>query len=141
MIFETAVDVDATPTAVWEVLADVEKWPEWTTTMTSLTIQGGKSLAAGSVVRVDQPKIGPNDYLVTEFVPGASFTWSATTLGMVQTAEHVVAARDGGGSTVRLTFRMSGPMSGLVGRMAGKTVREYLATEAAGLKARAEATA
>jgi uncharacterized protein YndB with AHSA1/START domain len=34
MRYEIEVDIDSTPEAVWAVLADVERWPEWTPSMT-----------------------------------------------------------------------------------------------------------
>jgi carbon monoxide dehydrogenase subunit G len=34
MRYETQVAIHATPEAVWAVLAEVERWPEWTPSMT-----------------------------------------------------------------------------------------------------------
>ena len=88
-----------------------------------------------------QPKLPPTEYVVTEFSPGRSFTWVATSPGVRVTAQHHVEARPDGGSRVRLAVEQAGPIGKVVGRLFLKGLTErYLATEAAGLKARSEGT-
>ena len=36
MRFQVTEEIDAAPEQVWAVLADVERWPDWTPTMTSV---------------------------------------------------------------------------------------------------------
>ena len=52
----TSVDVDASPARVWEVMADVGRWPEWTASMTSVELLGD-ALDVGAHVRIRQPKL------------------------------------------------------------------------------------
>ncbi|MDT0214701.1 SRPBCC family protein [Rothia sp. ARF10] len=136
----TEIDIDAPPARVWEVMSDVERWPEWTETVTSVTRLDADSLGVGSRVRVEQPKLPPTEYVVTELDPGAGFTWVATGPGVRTTARHRISAA-GSGSRVRLSVEQSGPVGAVMGRLFFKRLTDrYLATEAAGLKARCEGT-
>ncbi|WP_147067370.1 SRPBCC family protein [Knoellia locipacati] len=141
----TEVEIHASPERVWEVLSDVERWPEWTETVTTVTRLDAESLGLGSRVRVEQPRLPPTEYVVTELDPGAGFTWVATGPGVRTTARHRIVAGTGAGAggsvRVRLTVRQAGPLGTVMGRLFFKRLTErYLATEAAGLKARCEAT-
>lgn len=136
----TEIDIDAPPARVWAVMSDVERWPEWTETVTSVTRFDADSLGLGSRVRVEQPKLPPTEYVVTELDPGAGFTWVATGPGVRTTARHRISAA-GSGSRVRLSVEQSGPVGAVMGRLFFKRLTDrYLATEAAGLKARCEGT-
>jgi uncharacterized protein YndB with AHSA1/START domain len=143
----TEVEIHASPERVWEVLSDVERWPEWTETVTRVTRldtdTDTDSLGLGSRVRVEQPKLPPTEYVVTELDPGAGFTWVATGTGVRTTARHRIeaGAGTGGGVRVRLSVRQAGPLGVVMGRLFFTRLTDrYLATEAAGLKVRCEAT-
>ena len=134
------IDINATPARVWEVMSDVERWPEWTETVTSVTRLDADALGLGSRVRVEQPKLPPTEYVVTELDPGAGFTWVATGPGVRTTARHRIAATgSGSGSRVRLSVEQAGPVGTVMGRLFFRRLTDrYLATEAAGLRARSE---
>ncbi|MFZ0140676.1 MAG: SRPBCC family protein [Aeromicrobium sp.] len=135
------VDIDAAPERVWDVMTDVETWPEWTDTVTSVTRLDEGPLKLDSKASIVQPKLPPTEYVVTEFSPGRSFTWVATSPGVRVTAWHGVEARSDGGTRVRLGVEQAGPLGKVIGRLFFKGLTErYLATEAAGLKARSEGT-
>lgn len=135
----TQVDIDASPERVWAVMSDVERWPEWTDTVTAVTRLDADSLGLGSRVRVEQPKLPPTEYVVTEFDPGEGFTWVATGPGVRTTARHRIEPLGGSGSRVRLSVEQSGPVGRVMGRLFFTRLTDrYLATEAAGLKARSE---
>ena len=36
MQFETTVEINATPEQVWNTLIEVERWPEWTASITKI---------------------------------------------------------------------------------------------------------
>ena len=134
------VDIDATIERVWEVLSDVELWPEWADTVTSVTRLDADPFGLGSRVKVEQPKLPPTEYLVTEFHDGRGFTWVATAPGVRTTARHSIESPPSGGTRVRLSVEQGGPLGKVMGRLFFKGLTDrYLAAEAAGLKARSEA--
>lgn len=133
------VQIDAPPEHVWEVLTDVERWPEWTETVTSVTRLDEGPLTTNARARVEQPKLPPTEYVVTELSPGQSFTWVATSPGVRVIARHDVESSPRGGTRVRLSVEQAGPLGKVMGRLFFKGLTDrYLAAEAAGLKARSE---
>jgi uncharacterized membrane protein len=136
------VEIDAPPKRVWEVLTDVERWPEWAETVTSVTRLEEGPLTLNSRARIEQPKLPSTEYVVTELSPRASFTWVARGPGVRTIARHDVESLPHGGTRVRLSVEQAGPLGKVIGRLffQGLTNR-YLAAEAAGMKARSEGTA
>ncbi|MGA9747429.1 MAG: SRPBCC family protein [Nocardioides sp.] len=135
------VEIDARPQRVWEVLTDVERWPEWAETVTSVTRLDEGPLTVNSRARIEQPKLPPTQYVVTELSPGASFTWMATSPGVRTIARHEVEPLPRGRTRLRLGVEQAGPLGRVMGRLFFKRLTErYLAAEAAGLKARSEGT-
>ena len=135
------VEIDAAPERVWDVMTDVERWPEWTETVTSVTRLDEGPLRLDSRARLEQPKLPPTEYVVTELSPGRSFTWVATSPGVRTTARHDVEALPNGGTRVRLGVEQAGPLGKVMGRLFFKGLTDrYLAAEAAGLKVRSEGT-
>jgi hypothetical protein len=116
---------------------DVERWPEWTASMSSVQLVAGGPLLLGSRVRVRQPRLPATTWTVTELVPGESFTWVASGPGFTTTASHRIAP-SASGSDVTLAVDQTGPLGVLVGRLTARLTRRYLTMEAEGLRARAE---
>ncbi|MET1004968.1 MAG: SRPBCC family protein [Propionibacteriaceae bacterium] len=136
MNYEKTVRVAATAGQVWSVWANLNRWPDWTASMTSVDLLGGP-LREGAQVRIRQPRLAPATWTVDALVPGSSFSWSTAALGVKTTAEHrVVPVPDG--AEVTLTVRQTGPLAPLVGLLLGRRVRRYVDTEAAGVKKAAE---
>ena len=133
MRHEVTTTIDAPADLVWRTVKDIEKWPEWTPTMTEIRLRGD-DLHAGSVASVRQPKQPARSWTVTELTDGRSFTWASTGRGLRMSADHVVA-EEGGRTTVLLTFSLAGPMAPLTSLLAGKLIRRAVDTEAASLKA------
>ncbi len=134
----TSIDVDAPPERVWAVLVDVERWPEWTESVTSTRPLDAGPLAVGSRVEVSQPRIPTGTYTVTALEPGRAFTWEQRQPGSTVSAHHECTALPDGGTRVELVVVMGGAVGRLVGRVYRKLTERYLEMEAAGLKARAE---
>jgi uncharacterized membrane protein len=133
MRHETTTTITAPADLVWRTVADVEDWPTWTPTMTSVTREDVGDLRKGSVAQVRQPKQPARTWTVTGLVPGRSFTWESTGRGLRLSADHTVSTADGA-TVVELTFTLSGPLAPLAKLLAGKAIREAVNTEAASLK-------
>lgn len=131
------VSIDAPPDKVFAVLKDVERWPEWTSTMLSVKRRESGPFVLGSTAEVRQPKLRPSVWQVTGIEEGRNFTWTTRSPGVRMQAGHRVE-RDGSGSRVVLSFEMSGVMAPLVSGLYGRLIDEYVSTEAQGLKKRCE---
>ena len=138
--FSISVDVQAPPSAVWGVMSDVERWHEWTASITRVTRLDPGPLAIGARAHVLQPKLRPADFIVTEFEPGRQFTWVTHSPGIMATARHSVEPV-AGGTRARLSVQYDGLLAAPVAWLFGRLTNEYLALEAAGLKKRSEAQA
>ncbi|WP_406830256.1 SRPBCC family protein [Pedococcus sp. KACC 23699] len=132
------IDITAPVERVWAVLSDVERWSEWTDTVRWVRRLDDGPLRTGSCAKISQPKIPTVDYVVTELEPGTSFTWVSGGAAARTTARHVLEPLPGGGTHVTLSIEQTGWLGSLVGRLYRGITDRYLATEAAGLKARSE---
>jgi uncharacterized membrane protein len=139
MRFRTQVDIDAGAEVVWRVLADVESWPKWTASVSSVEWLQGGGVAVGSSARVVQPKLKAAVYTVTECEPGKSFTWEMKAAGVTVRAGHELEDLGGGRTRMVLSVEQTGVLSGPIEVVYGKRARQYVAMEAEGLKKAAEA--
>jgi uncharacterized protein YndB with AHSA1/START domain len=135
--FEYSIDINAAPERVWAVMTDVERWPEWTASMSEVRLVEGDRLALGARVRVRQPRLPASMLEVTELEPGRGFTWRAASPGVNFVGKHEIASV-GTGVTVTLSAQFSGPLAGIVGLFTSGMTRRYVKMEAEGLKRRSE---
>ena len=138
MITEDSVEIDATAQLVWEVFSDVERWPEWTASVTSLIGLDGPALAIGRRFAIKQPGMQKLVWRATEIDPGSSWTWVQRSPGVLVSARHDVIARPGGRTLVRQQLDQRGVLGAFVGRLMVKKTKRFLELEARGLKARSE---
>jgi uncharacterized membrane protein len=139
MRFESSVHIEASPARVYEVFSDVERWPEWTASITSVERLEPGPLTVGSKTRIKQPKLPVAVWEVTELVEGSHFVWVATGPGVRTVAGHYVEA-DGTGARAISRIDQQGPGGWLIGTIYKGLSNRYLAMEGAGLKARSEQT-
>jgi carbon monoxide dehydrogenase subunit G len=141
MEFSITTDVDAPPDVVFAVLIDVERWPEWTPTVTRVERLDGSDLplAINSRIRVVQPKVPPAEWTVTALEAGRGFRMMSRAPGATVVANHwAEPLGDGQRSRVTLGVTFSGWLGRLIARMMRGLNERYLAQEAAGLKRRSE---
>jgi uncharacterized membrane protein len=141
MHFETAIEIAAPREQVWATLADVERWSEWTRSVTSIEVLTGAPFASSSRVRIKQPKLKALEWDVTEFVPNEVFTWTSSTFGVTSVGAHRISAASGDGVHVTLSLHQTGFLAPIVGLLSARLTRRYSDREANGLKARSEARA
>ena len=137
MRIERAIDIAAPPEIVWAVMADVERWHEWTESITRVDRLDGGAFGVGSRARVRQPGFAPALWQVTKFEPLSGFTWEMNSLGAHAVGDHRIVA-DAGGCTVTLSVDMGGWLLRLVARRIRNVSRKFVEMEAQGLKKRCE---
>ena len=138
MPFEMTVEIEASPDKVWAILADVERWPEWSASMANVERLNGEPLALGARVRVKQPRMPTLVWKVTELDPGQSFSWQSDSTGVTTVGSHVVKATANNRVTVTLGIHQPGPLAPVIGLLTSKIIRRYVKMEAEGLKQRCE---
>ncbi|KUI41538.1 polyketide cyclase [Mycobacterium sp. IS-1590] len=138
MITECGAEIDAPAAVVWDVFSDVERWPEWTASVTRLTALGSPELVVGNRFEIKQPRMPKLVWEVTEVTPGASWTWVQRSPGGLTVARHDVGAESQARTRIHQRLEQRGPVGSLVGLLMRPTTRRYLDLEAEGLKARCE---
>jgi len=134
-----AITIDAPVEVVWAVFTDVERWPTWTRSVTSVELIDGPMLL-GAKARIRQPQLPTVVWTVTDWNPGRSWSWTATGPGARTQASHVLTA-SGAGTIAEQSIVSSGPIGRLLAFVWRSLTRRYLAMEAAGLKQRCEEVA
>jgi hypothetical protein len=137
--YETSISIAAEPAAVWGVLSDVAAWPAWLPTVDAVQPLDDAAVRPGARFAVRQPKLRPATWTVTQLDPAGRFEWVARSPGLRMTGDHVVTPESPGGARVVLRFGFSGLLGGLVGKVYGPLVRDYIAQEARALKRKLEA--
>jgi uncharacterized membrane protein len=140
MFASRTIDIAAPTDVVWDVLADVERWPSWTASIKSVELPAGEQLREGAAVRV-QPLGGPlGTWDVTTFTPGREFSWQFKAPGVLSLGTHVIEPVPGG-SRVTLGVRQTGPGTWLLRPWLSRINRRNLVMEAEGLRRASEARA
>ncbi len=137
--FEVSGTVEAGTWRTWEVLSDVERWPEWTASMQSVKRLDGGPLGVGSRVRIQQPRMMPGVWMVTAWNPGEGFVWESNFWGAHAVAEHWIK-RSSAGSEVVLRVTLNGLLASLLRPMIEPMSIRYMQMEMAGLKKSVESS-
>ena len=105
-----SITIDAPIDVVWSVFTDVERWPTWASSFTSVELIDGP-MRLGAKARIRQPRLPTVVWEVTKWEPGRSWTWAATGPGARTEASHVLTAA--GGRTVAEQAIVSSVLNGM----------------------------
>jgi hypothetical protein len=141
MKYEVSIDIDAEPQRVWDIMTDVERWPEWTQSVTHVERLSPPPFKVGSRARVKQPRLKDTVWTVAALESLVGFTWEARQRGLATIGSHYIEQRSLGTTTVTLGVRQRGLLAPLVWPLTVRMMRRYLELERHGLKARSEAVA
>src|SRR6476646_653746 len=134
MEISVSTEIESSPNAVWPVLIDVERWPEWTPSISRVERLDRSPFGMGTRVRIYQPKLKTMVWQVSEFKPGRQFIWEARSRGIFVVASHEIQAIARGASVVMLNVRQTGWLSPVVHFLFSDLTRRYMRMEAEGLK-------
>ena len=121
-------------------MTDVERWPEWTASVTSVALLDAAPFDVGSQARLRQPRLQVSIWTVTTLPsPEHYFEWQTGVPGVRTVAGHRLEATGSDSTRVTLSVGWSGPLAPLIGLLYSKRSRRYVGREAQGLKQRCEA--
>ena len=138
MRFEKSIEIDASQQRVWDVLSDLEAWPQRIETVDAVELLTPAPLTKGSRVRLRQPKLPEGTWDVTVWDPPSFFEWTQKASGMTIVAGHRVEALGEGRARLTLTLDMRGLLVPIFGRIYKGLTNRYMTLEAEGMKRAAE---
>ena len=138
MHFETSIEIDASQQRVWDVLGDLEAWPQRIETVDTVDVLTPAPLTKGSRVRLKQPKLPEGTWDITVWDAPAYFEWTQKEGGTTIVAGHRVEALGEGRARLTLTVEMRGILVPVMGLFYKGLTNRYMNLEAEGMKRAAE---
>jgi uncharacterized membrane protein len=138
MRFEKSIEIDAPRQRVWDVLTDVEAWPQRIETVEAAELLTPPPIAMGSRVRLKQPKLSEGVWDVTAWDAPTSFEWTQKSSGVTSIAGHRVEALGDRRARLTLTLEMRGLLIPIFGRFYRDLTNRYMQLEAEAIKRAAE---
>ncbi|MGH3875970.1 MAG: SRPBCC family protein [Actinophytocola sp.] len=138
MRFEHSIDIDAPQQRVWDVLSDLEAWPQRIETVDIVELLTPAPVATGTRVRLKQPKLPEGTWEVTVWDAPSYFEFRQKSGGVTSVAGHRVETLADGRSRLALTLEMRGLLVPVFGRIYKGLTNRYMTTEAQSLKRAAE---
>lgn len=135
-----SIHIEAPPAVVWAVTEDVERWPEWTPTVTAVRRLDAGPFGLGSVARLKQPAQPEADWTVTAFTPEEQFTWETRRPGLHIVGTHQMR-QEGNGTLNTLRVEASDALAVVLWPLLRLAIGHALRQENHGLKTRCEALA
>jgi len=132
MKVSASAEVAASPEAVWALVGDLPRWPDFVAGLTRWDVEGRRRSGLGARYRALM-RIGSADVggliEVVEFHPPAELAWNAVT-GAEQRGRWRLRPHGEGRTRVelRLTYHLAGwaPAAWLIGRIAERAIRGNL---------------
>jgi carbon monoxide dehydrogenase subunit G len=138
MRFEKSIEIDASPQRVWDILSDIQAWPQRIETVDTVEPLTPAPITAGSRFRLKQPKLPEGTWDVTVWDAPSYFEWMQKASGATSVAGHRVEALEDGRSRLTLTLEMRGLVISIIGRFYRDLTERYMNLEAEGMKRAAE---
>jgi uncharacterized membrane protein len=138
MHFGQSIDIDASQQRVWEVLTDLEAWPQRIETVDVVELLTPAPVAEGSRVRLKQPKLPEGTWEVTAWDAPSFFEFRQKSGGVTSVAGHRVEALEEGRSRLTLSLDMRGLLVPVVALFYKDLTNRYMNLEAEGMKRAAE---
>ena len=138
MHFEQSIDIDARQQRVWEVLSDLEAWPQRIETVDVVELLTPAPVGEGSRVRLKQPKLPADAWEVTVWDAPSYFELRQKSGGVTTVAGHRVEALEEGRSRLTLTLDMRGVLVPVVAVFFKGLTNRYMTVETQGMKRAAE---
>jgi uncharacterized membrane protein len=138
MRFEQSIEIDAPPQRVWDVLTDLEAWPQRIETVDVVELLTPHPMREGSRVRLKQPKLPEGTWEVTAWQAPTFFEWRQQSSGATSVAGHRVEALEDGRTRLSLELEMNGLLIPIFGRLYRGLTNRYMSLEAEGMKRAAE---
>lgn len=139
MRFEKSIEIDAPQQRVWDVLSDIEAWPQRIETVEVVELLTPKPIAPGARVRLKQPKLPEGTWDITAWDAPTCFEWTQKTGGVTSVAGHRVDALAADRARLTLTLEMRGLLIPVIGLFYRDLTNRYMTLEAEGMKRAAEA--
>jgi Polyketide cyclase / dehydrase and lipid transport len=138
MRFEESIDIDAQKERVWEVLSDLEAWPQRIETVDVVELLTPAPMSKGSRVRLKQPKLPEGTWDITVWDAPSYFEWRQKSGGITSVAGHRVDMLEEGRSRLTLSLDMRGLLIPVIGLFYRDLTNRYMTVEAQGMKRAAE---
>ena len=138
MRFEKSIDIEAPQQRVWDVLSDLEAWPQRIETVDVVELLTPGPIAKGSRVRLKQPKLPEGTWDVTVWDAPSYFEWTQKMGGTTSIAGHRVEALGEGRARLTLTLDMGGLLIPIMLLFYRDLTNRYMKLEADGMKRAAE---
>ena len=138
MRFEKSIEIAASQQRVWDVLSDLQAWPQRIETVDTVELLTPAPMTKGSRVRLKQPRLPEGTWDITVWDAPAYFEWTQKSGGITSVAGHRVEASGEGRARLTLTLDMRGVLIPVIGRFYKDLTNRYMNVEAEGMKRAAE---
>lgn len=139
--FRNTTSIKAPIETVWNLVVDVQRWPEFLPTMSRVQIQNELLLTPGSRVLIKQPFLPENVWTVLAMESPHLFRWRTGRGWLALIATHQLDSVGDGESSQTLTLEVEGRLAWPAALTVGWALHLALWFENRGFRQRAEAGA